>query len=1153
MTEAQHLAADPRASAFVRANAGSGKTETLISRTARLLLARVDPAAILCVTYTKAAAAEMQRRLFRRLGDWAVAKDAALRQTLAELEGGAPDSFSPQDLRTARTLFARALETPGGLKIQTIHAFCERLLRRFPLEAGVSPGFEVADDALAASLTEAARAGVAEAVRAGKSQALTDAYARFSVALDPFAFEAMFATFEAQRSAISRWLGRFDSPAAVMAAVLGLCGLDRLENAEDIEDAAVLPPALVPSRWLAAARALAAGTEKSDQPNGLAFQAVAEAALAGEQRLETVRGLFFTSKGPRARLATQAVDAEVREWLAEEQARLGAAFERARACRIAEDTVWALMLAGVYAAEYAKAKTARGVLDFADLVEKTCQLLRSAPAAAWVLYKLDGGIDHILLDEAQDTAPDQWKIIEGLTGEFFSGAGRPADRPVERSLFIVGDRKQSIYSFQGAAPDQLESETVSHLARIRAGGGAAHDVELIHSWRSAAQVLGFVDKVFAPADLLAAIQGEGGKALEHVARRAGPGCVDLWEPEQEFPAEDREAWDAPLDLEATTSANRRLARKIAGEIKSIVARGDAVFDKGLKADRPAGYGDVLILVRRRGVLFEDILRELKKVGVPVAGADRLALSAHIAFDDLLAVARFALYPRDDLTLAALLKSPFCGLDDEALYELALGRGDQALWDRLIAHAGERRDWNAALGFLRGVLDEAAIRRPFELYSRLLARLDGQGRSGRRLMLERLGLEASDAIDEFLAQVLAAEQRGVRDLEGLAAALARLDITVKREMDEARGEVRVMTAHGAKGLEAPIVFLPEMTLNQAPRGGPLLKTPDGGFLWCSSSGDDCAASAAARDLRKRREEEERLRLFYVALTRARDRLVLCGRIAARTDRAKVGGWYAAAEAALKALTGDDGAAMRNEGGVDFRRYGEDPAALGAAPVSTEEKTALPAWLQSPPAPEKAGLRYVSPSALGEGAQDLAASPLAGQGGLGRFRRGALIHRLLQLLPDIELQAREGAAERLLAREADLTGDERTEMAAAAFGVLHDAQFEAVFGPGSRAEVAIAGAAAALPPGMSVSGQIDRLVVSADRVLVVDFKTNRPAPARIEDADPAYIRQMAAYVATLREAFPGRAVEAALVWTDGPRLMAVPEFLILGSLAELNRAP
>ena len=1158
MSRSQQIAADPNGSAFVRANAGSGKTKTLIDRTARLLLAGADPAAILCVTYTRAAAAEMQRRLFDLLGAWSVLDNPALARKLGVLVGKPAASFDEEALSNARRLFAQALETPGGLKIQTIHGFCERLLRRFPLEAGIAPGFEVIDDAAAADIARAARDAIAGRVLSDTELFLAEAYGRMSIALDFEAFQKMFSTFEAERAGIAAWLDQTGETGGPVQAIIAACGLERLESSVDVETRAVLPPELDPGAWFAASKAMSRGSEKSDQPAGLRMQMVAETALNGEARIDDVRDLFFTQNGsPRKSPATSQVDTDIRAWLADEQERLVVAFEKARANRVAEDTSWVMALAKAYLDAYRAAKRARGALDFGDLVEKTCHLLRDRPAAAWVLYKLDGGIDHILLDEAQDTAPDQWKIIEGLTSEFFSGEGRPSNRPLTRTMFVVGDDKQSIYSFQGAAPERLAIETTAYMARITAAGETPQAVTLTESWRSTRQVLSFVDEVFAPPEMRRAVQS-GDDPIAHQPQRSdGPGCVDLWEPEREPVRPEPTAWDAPMDEVAEQGADRVLTGKIAREIQELVARGDSVFDKTLNegkgARRAASFGDVLILVRRRGALFEEILRALKQNLIPVAGADRLALSAHIAFDDLLALARFALFPEDELTLAALLKSPFCGLDDDSLYRLAFGRRTTNLWPLLQKRADEDRLWGLAQDFLEGVITAGRSRRPFDLYGRILSQVGPDGLSGRQKLLGRLGAEASEAIDEFLAQVLAAERRGARDLESLTDALGGLDITVKRDMDEGHGQVRVMTTHGAKGLEAPIVFLPEAAWKAPARAGPLLKTQAGGYLWSTSKAVDCDASKTAREFATERDADEQRRLFYVALTRARDRLILCGKLRKGGKEENIGDWYKAAQMALERPGLFDDVKTVAGGWTAYRRYGPDPVPAEAGPAPSSPPPAAPAWLSAAPPREGPGLRFVAPSSLGDAAQASAVSPFAATGGLGRFRRGTLIHRLLQLLPDIDEAARAGAAVRLLAREPDMSDGQRTEMAAAALGVLNDPVFAPVFAPGSRAEVAIAGQASALPEGMAISGQIDRLIVEKDRILVVDYKTNRPAPLRIEDADPAYIRQMAAYVAVLREALPGRDVEAALVWTDGPKLMTIPEILVHKALAELARAP
>lgn len=359
----------------------------------------------------------------------------------------------------------------------------------------------------------------------------------------------------------------------------------------------------------------------------------------------------------------------------------------------------------------------------------------------------------------------------------------------------------------------------------------------------------------------------------------------------------------------------------------------------------------------------------------------------------------------------------------------------------------------------------------------------------------------------------------------------------------------MTVHGAKGLEAPIVILPDTTMKAKAQGPTLMPVAlsQGGEAWLmcpGSKAEDCGASQEARDAREQRVSDESLRLLYVALTRARDRIIVMGRGSRKAPEA--GDWWSVIEETFDRL-GDQVRTLDN--GV--RRFGAEPETMTASTATTPERPVLPGWARMRPEVDQAA-RFVSPSQMQEMKRIPAPSPLArGEGpgaGLGRFRRGDLIHRLLERLPELPVADRADAALRMLVRERDLTLEQRDEIIAAAFGVLEDERFAPVFGPGSRAEVAVTGTAPELPAGVNISGRIDRLVVTPEQVLVVDFKSNRPAPDDVERADPAYILQMAIYVAVLRQLYPGRRVEGALVWTDGPRLMAVPRALMDAALAD-----
>jgi len=1138
----QARAADPGRSVFVTANAGSGKTTTLVNRVARLLLGGATPGEILCVTYTKAAAAEMQARLFETLGKWAVMDDAALSESLSALDGRDPSTLSAADLSSARRMFARALETPGGLKIQTIHAFCEKLLRRFPLEAGVSPRFTVLENEAALALSREAREDLALAAFRDPEGPIGQAYSHFAVELHWDGFQSLLAMIESDRAKLLAYIDGVE--AGRMPTPHTLTGADPDASPAQIE--ADFLDGLSPAEWRRIADAMATGST-NDQKLAAAMQA----AAPPHWTFDGIGVVFLTAAGePRAKIGTKSAPPMAVDYLTTLQLKYLSARDSLRAARIADDTVKLLTLARAHAAFYENAKAAHGALDFADLVARTVDLLTQRSTAAWVLYKLDGGIAHVLIDEAQDTAPDQWAIVRALTGEFFAGD------PDGRTVFAVGDEKQSIYSFQGARPERLRRESQVYDALVRGSGGAFEAVELARSWRSTPEVLGFVDQLFDDFDRQAALVGEDVAAISpHVPTRVDDqGTVDLIPLFLDEKAGERDAWDDPVDQESVVSGRKQLAARLARDIRVQVQTGSAVHDRKTGRLRPCGYGDFLVLVRRRDATFEEIIRALKTAGVPVAGADRLKLSSHIVFDDLIALARFALFPDDDLSLAGILRSPFCDVPDfgppDSLYALAGREKRNGLWRELRARAGEHPAWARARDLLQTALD-ARDRDPFAFFSILLNRVDDTGRSGRARILARLGHEAEEAIDETLAQVLSAEERGGVDLETAVALLEQADVEVKRELEGARDEVRVMTVHGAKGLEAPIVILPDTTAKAKPQGPSLMPValPDGGEAWLmcpGKSGDDCAASTGARDARARRADDETLRLLYVALTRARDRLVIMGR--AGTRGAEAGSWWSIVNETFDRL-GEAGLVRELDDGT--LRFGVDPQILPTQPATGSADGTVPGWALTRP-PVEAAARYASPSRIDETVRIPAPSPLATAAGpgapLGRFRRGDLIHRLLERLPEIEPAARPDAAGRMLAREPDLDAAQRSEMIDAAFRVLDDPRFAPVFGPGSRAEAALTGGAPGLPPGVSISGRIDRLVITTDRVLVVDYKTNRPAPDHIENADPAYVLQLAVYVAVLKRLYPDRAVEAALVWTDGPQLMPVPQALMDAVLAE-----
>ncbi|MCF3639932.1 double-strand break repair helicase AddA, partial [Rhizobium sp. TRM95111] len=661
----QAAASDPDASAWVSANAGSGKTHVLTQRVIRLLLAGCRPSAILCLTYTKAAASEMSNRIFDRLAEWATLSDETLSERVAAVEGTWPDRIK---LQAARRLFAKALETPGGLKIQTIHAFCEAILHQFPLEANVAGHFSVLDDRAAAILLADARRTLLTATVAEEDAALAEAFAAVLDIADDTGLERLIGEIVGKREALRAYLQAAGGTGGAAADLRR-----RLELGPQEDEAAILSsywpldglagPLL--DGYLSLAASLGSETVKQ---NAAALVAVPRMADAAGRRQALV-DLFFTKAGAPAKLDRAFLSKKLKEdaaphleaALAAAQAHVAASEDRLRRLRTFEATRAALVIADRLIGDYDDIKKSRSQLDFDDLIEKTAELLTRSGVSAWVHYKLDRGIDHVLVDESQDTSPRQWEIVRALTEDFFAGEGPHAG---QRTLFAVGDEKQSIYSFQGARPERFAEEGRTAERRARAAAIAFHPIRLLLSFRSTRDVLSAVDQVFAsPAN--ARGLGASGDGVVHASNRGRePGVVDLWEMIAAGPAGDEDDWTAPFDAVPEASPVNVLARRIADTLAAWLGR-ETVTEKGVT--RPMTPGDVIVLVRKRDAFVTALTRTLKqRHRIPVAGADRQVLTRHIAVQDLMALGRFALLPEDSLSLAALLKSPFFDLDEETL-------------------------------------------------------------------------------------------------------------------------------------------------------------------------------------------------------------------------------------------------------------------------------------------------------------------------------------------------------------------------------------------------------------------------------------------------------------------------------------------------------
>lgn len=1115
LKDAQGRASDPATHVWLSASAGTGKTQVLAARVFRLLLAGVEPAAILCLTFTKAGAAEMAGRISQRLAAWVRMPETALSADLIAL-GERP---TPPLRDRARTLFAKVLDAPGGgLRIQTIHGFCQGLLAGFPIEAGLVPGFrplEAREETLLAR--EALAAMLVDAQAEGRS-APVEAIGALSLRLGEEGAEGFLRdcarareALEALPSGIQPFLRRaLDLPAGdVEAAILDACGDDTIDR-EALETIAALnrtwgtkggiARAEAISLWLSAEREQRAAT--IDQLHAVWAKADGDPRSFGKGQAPpdaAYADLAMRMHGYCGRLLNLRVQAAYADLLA-------------ASLEVGRD----------YARAYAAAKRTQGAVDFDDLIAATVALLQQDGIGDWIRYKLDQTTEHVLIDEAQDTNLAQWTIVRALVDEFFVGRG--IHSPSTRTLFTVGDYKQAIFGFQGTDPrffDAARRHFAERAAEARGDddmpdderGAPMEQLSLVHSFRSTQPILEFVDSVIdtVGADALGLADG----IEPHASQVPGAGTVTLLPPVIAGGSDDdEEAWIDDAVRENAT----RIAKIVRGWIdEGLPLRGGAIT--------PA---DVMILVKRRGDLAQLLVARLHAEGVPVAGVDRLRLNAPLAVQDLLAAIRFVLQPEDDLSLASLLVSPLIGWSQEQLLAAAAPRGG-SLWRHL------QRNPAIDLAPLLAMLARADFTTPYQFLEEILSGpLDG-----RRRLIRRLGEEARDPIEELLNASLAFETQSTPSLQRFLDWFDRGDVEIVRDAGAPSDAVRVMTAHAAKGLQAPVVILADATSdpNSSPRSV-LRWTPDGLDapipVIRPRTAERVEILTPVIEEAKARERAEHWRLFYVAATRAEEKLVVAGSLSGKWKGVPPeASWYAAADRALTAL-----AVPAAEGERDFR--GRQPESAAPAKPRPDELTApmlLPDWARQAAPQEARPARPLSPSSLGD---DAVADPPPTPAMRAAAERGRLIHALFERLPAVAPAERVRAADRWLADVGQMeSAEERQRVAQAVLAVLDDPKMADLFGPDSLGEAPIT---AVIGDGLVVAGTVDRLLVRGDHVRIVDFKTGRQVPRDVDEVPDYHLRQMAAYAAALRVIFPAATVEAALLYTAAPRIITLsPDIL------------
>lgn len=1141
-TALQDIASNPSHHVWVGASAGTGKTKVLTDRVLRLLLPTqgrddgTDPSKILCITFTKAGAGEMTARVMKILSHWAVCDDVDLDDELTKLLNEVP-SLKQRD--KARRLFAQIVDRPENLRITTIHAFCQSVLGRFSLEAGLSPQFKVIEETEANALIKQARDSMIRDIDQGKlSDDICDAFSELATIKNGEQINALIHAILYDRQKIK--------------GLSGYKGILKYLNVEEGETRDTVLTAFFQDYYPAnqlkkLCLALAQGANKN-QDKGRFLEGFCTYALEEKIRnFDGYRSAFLTSKNEfyadtHISKGAQTYDSQAVKIFFEESVRVKNCVEKLKSIAIAQTTQILLLIAHEIIDRYDRLKKQHNILDYDDLIHCARDLLcgRTQGGRAmkdWVLYKLDGGIDHILVDEAQDTNTDQWDIILKLSEDFFSGeSARNDDHP--RTLFVVGDEKQSIYRFQGADPQAFQR--VKNQIRNATANAQQnfHDVPMNTSFRSVSVVLDMVDAVFSQD----ALKGSIADNVSHTAHRQGQsGRVELWPVYQTPLPPPREKWQLPTQIIPFFDAKAALANRIADQIASWREDKEMLLSKG----RPIDPGDIMILVRRRNIFVDHLIRALKSKNIPVSGVDRMIVTDQIAVQDLLAALLFGLMPDDDLTLATLLKSPLVGWDDEVLEDYAFSR-KSTLWEALKDRAPA-----PLVSWLTSVIEHTSTMSVFEILNGLLIqKVPCKNQTGWQAMVSRLGVDAIDPIEELLSQAQNYDRlNGHLGVQGFVHSMQLNKKVIKREMDDNKGQVKIMTVHAAKGLQAPIVFLPDMC--GLPRASGL---SDQGFiwandevpLWVSSSDNVNDAYGRVRDLIKKDDLDEYYRLLYVAMTRAEDRLIIAGYLPQKNKMPK-GSWYEAIKNALSSLPFTE-----NSWGFDGDYCGEDAQSFifeteqtdqasqkGDSVQKSFEYEPLPDWVHHTIAVEQHPPKILMPSKADMDDVPIR-SPLQQGNNDQRFQRGLITHSLLQYLPDLVPERRLEAAKIFMTHQApDLSEGMKESIIAECLAILNDAQFSPFFGEGSMAEVPVTGVVKNDMTGKTdiISGQIDRMLVTDTDIWIVDYKSNRPPPRDVKDLPKQYRSQMHAYRSLVQQIYPTHKIHTALLWTDGPFMMEI----------------
>ncbi len=1159
----QRRASDPKSSVWVTASAGTGKTKVLTDRVLRLMLEGSQPENILCVTFTNAAASVMKNRIREELELWATCSDTVLNTKLRKLTGR---KASEKTIARARQLFAEYLDTPNGMKIQTIHSFCQSMLKRFPVETGIPPYFDVLDEQSAFEMLKQAQADILQQVQDEPDTKLADAVRRITPEVSEDDFMALMGEITYRRgellSVFEQFGGDIEDPSATIQEIYKYLGIKEGSTGKNLRKALCSNAGIDNNRpdldkLYLACDILTEGT-KTDKEKATIIRDWLDGSLQDrEEILQDYIKVFLTDKGEiRKRLTTKNTIA-AQNILEKEANRIINGLEIIKTVNVARGTEALLTLASAILTSYREKKKAINALDYDDLIYKTLLFLEEDDGSAWALQKLDGDLKHILVDEAQDTNPDQWAIIAAITKEFFKSKNTKKKIKIEdRTMFVVGDEKQSIFSFQRADPKEFENRREFFKEQVTKAGGKWQHVKMEVTFRSSPAIMQVVDAVFKNDEAADGLRFNEDKddEITHKPFRLGQGGeVKISPIVKSKGLAPLPAWPIPTEREESFDPAVEIAENIADEIKNLIDSGEKLKARG----RAIVPSDIMILVRRRSRFVDDMIRALKKRDIPVAGADRISLREQISVMDLVAIGEFSQFPRDDYKLAVILKSPFIGLSDKELERIALNRKG-TLWEALQEKGKTTKKYQNIVEYLKNTMKMVEEKRPYDFYAEFLMRpCPANKNSALFAIYSRLGFDAEDAIVEFMNSLERFERVNTPSMQGFLVWINAGKSEIKREIDgdSSNPKVRIMTIHSAKGLEAPIVIMPDTTTVPAnnTRTRPKLLWPNDNRkipLWVPRAELENKKFTEERlKIEKERDQEYR-RLLYVAMTRAEDRLYVYGY--QNSKNRPNNSWYDLIKNGVEENLKDEIEYLGEKG--EIIKFNSPQTARpkddGVRAHKKRRKSGVPAWARKIAPKAKSPVKKFTPSIAFKQTKNIANdNKINGKNIKTPFNMtaeskdqkiGNIVHHLLEYLPTLEDDNRKKAAKLYLSKPAwKLSLGEQERIYKQIDKIISDKDFGILFGKNSRAEVTIGGKIIRDGEEYLMTGNIDRLVVGEKTVWIVDYKNSKYIPKTVNDISKQYIAQMAAYREALKDIYPNKKIKCTLLWTREAKMQAVPD--------------